>query len=455
MEGRLYTTIVSLLTFILAMTAIYWENGRNSVQIYTYQPPSYRKIDAMLVVADQMRTPSLIPVISMFNESKQTTYPPSERLSSPTSDSIDKTSHQAPLGIGGFSGGIVTNSSSPTRKDGIRSNCVKQIQLWSKFAFAFPEQDYDCANTNCKARYIHSNSYQRLATSHAVILHHKGTWRWEDIARNRPDGQMWIYMSKESPLHSRKMKSENPSQMAYNWSMTFHTDSEVTIPYGRYFGNSPEIPQSDNRNWAAGKTRLVAWMASNCGVTSWGRTKFVRDLQKYVQVDTYGACGKLKCPRNSEACDRILSSHKFYLSLENSECEDYITEKFWDKGLRKDMVPIVYGTTRKDYEKVAPPYSFIHISDYKNMSDLADYIKYLDKNDTAYNEYFEWKKKGSVESYNQCQAHTAQDFFCGIVKKLEEIDEQVFKTGHTQPEIMDINNWWRASCHHRKTIWST
>lgn len=62
--------------------------------------------------------------------------------------------------------------------------CIKQIQLWASFRFReFPEKEYNCPEENCKARFVHSNSYDKLKTSHAVILHHKGSWKWEDLAR--------------------------------------------------------------------------------------------------------------------------------------------------------------------------------------------------------------------------------------------------------------------------------
>ena len=31
--------------------------------------------------------------------------------------------------------------------------------------------------------------------------------------------------------------------------------------------------------------------------------------------------------------------------------------------------------------------------DFKTVKDLADYLHYLDKNNTAYNEYFSWRQK--------------------------------------------------------------
>ena len=57
----------------------------------------------------------------------------------------------------------------------------------------------------------------------------------------------------------------------------------------------------------------------------------------------------------------------------------------------ENIVPVVMGGA--DYSKLAIPGSYINVLDFKTVKDLAEYLHYLDKNITAYNEYFKWRKR--------------------------------------------------------------
>lgn len=149
---------------------------------------------------------------------------------------------------------------------------------------------------------------------------------------------------------------------------------------------------------------------SHCFSAS-GREHFVDDLTDFIDVDEYGLCGEQAVPPQcstdpgfSEAslyrviaqCYAFLArTHLFYLALENSLCGDYITEKFWFP-LEVGMVPVVMGASREDYERVAPPGSFIHVDDFVSTRHLAEYLRYLRGNRTAYEEYFRWRQRFHV-----------------------------------------------------------
>ena len=121
----------------------------------------------------------------------------------------------------------------------------------------------------------------------------------------------------------------------FNWTSTYRSDSTIVAPYERWqYYNENVIAKEQPKDYAANKTKAVAWFVSNCGARN-GRLDYAKELQKYIQVDIYGSCGSKRCPRSqADQCFKLLDrDYKFYLAFENSNCKDYITEKFFVNGL--------------------------------------------------------------------------------------------------------------------------
>ncbi|XP_033126213.1 glycoprotein 3-alpha-L-fucosyltransferase A-like [Anneissia japonica] len=233
----------------------------------------------------------------------------------------------------------------------------------------------------------------------------------KEVFKQFPPNVLTVFYSMESPYRVSKWIWPIPTGR-YHVTMTYLTASNITIPYS-YYKPFAEETVSENRNFAKGKTKLIAWMGSNCREVFWPRLEFIKQLQAHISIDMYGKCGNLTClPRLSEKCVYMLRKYKFYLAFENSECHEYLTEKMWKTSLANEVVPIVYGPSRADYDKFAPPKSYIHVSDFKNVKELADYIELLDKNDDLYNSYFDWKTRGRVVNvYPEMQP----SYFCEIL----------------------------------------
>ena len=102
----------------------------------------------------------------------------------------------------------------------------------------------------------------------------------------------------------------------------------------------------------------------------------------------------------------IAKDYKFYLSLENSLCQEYVTEKFFN-AMDSGMIPVVNGgLSKEDYRSIAPPHSYIHVDDYDTPKDLIEELVAIAKNDTLYQSYFWWKDhfalSQEVERESQC-----------------------------------------------------
>ena len=228
-----------------------------------------------------------------------------------------------------------------------------------RFPNPFNQCEYKCRWSTNKADYNRSDA----VVFHLYNLSPKaaGSGHGEFVISKLPTryrtDQKWVLMIREpnSFFYPQQLKLLDNK---FNLSMTFQSDSDVVIPYGGYWKLSPsELEKYANIDYITGKSKMVAWLVSNC-ITSSRREDYVRELQKYIQVDVYGKCddsfNSTKADNNSFILE--LSKHyKFYLAFENSDCDDYITEKFW-RALSLGMIPIVRGR-RVNYEKIAPPNS--------------------------------------------------------------------------------------------------
>jgi hypothetical protein len=178
-----------------------------------------------------------------------------------------------------------------------------------------------------------------------AVIFHMRSWNRNELPKRRTPQQRYVFWLLESagwpeylPMHTSSLGN------IFNWTLTYRWDSDMVMPYGyvRPTGKVPLHPSEDQLkqlmsvqkvNYAAGKTKMASWMVSNCGAHS-NRLQMVKILQKYIQVDVYGVCGNLTCPKevgvdnSSEDCrDMAGQNYKFYMALENSLCRDYISEK--------------------------------------------------------------------------------------------------------------------------------
>ena len=179
-------------------------------------------------------------------------------------------------------------------------------------------------------------------------------------------------------------------------------ESPVPVPYFSWHDFQFMYPMKPKTADA-----LAAAFISNCAFPK--RNAMVRDLQKYMKVHSFGRCEHNKEETSGGGGKRgkkidILQTYKFSLAFENSETDDYISEKFFG-SLQAGSVPVYIGAPNikffaPDCGKFGPgkPWksrAVIWAGDYDfDAKKLAEYLLYLDGNDTAYNEYLQWKVEG-------------------------------------------------------------
>ena len=204
--------------------------------------------------------------------------------------------------------------------------------------------------------------------------------------------QIWIWLTDESP-HSTFLYKNSLTQFSniFNWSMSYRSDSDIPVPYGRV---KDRIEKTNLSQITSHKSKLAAILISNSGGSS-RRRNYLNKLSEFMPIDIWGGLSnskEFKCSGHYKQDCKDLDKYKFYLSFENAACSEYITEKVWWNAYHKKSVPILLGgKSRLDYETLLPPNSFIHIDDFKTVKELAEFVQFLGNNDEYYKRFHLWR----------------------------------------------------------------
>jgi len=132
--------------------------------------------------------------------------------------------------------------------------------------------------------------------------------------------------------------------------MTFRRDSDVVQSYGFFrpkknsfvsvelFQNlsSHSLKLGTNKlkkfkKYLKGRKKLIGWASSRRSCTTPSKREVLIDLiEKFIPVDKYGSCGKLKCkakrlsPQYRQCFEQLGKEYKFYLSFEVNQIFLYL-----------------------------------------------------------------------------------------------------------------------------------
>ncbi|XP_047446990.1 alpha-(1,3)-fucosyltransferase 7-like [Mugil cephalus] len=230
-----------------------------------------------------------------------------------------------------------------------------------------------------------------FSAADVVVFHHQELSRGLSslpLHLQRPASQRWVWLSLEPPVNNANLTQFNG---LFNWTMSYRGDADISIPYGE------TVVGGDERAVQVPSARscLVTWVVSKYHPQQ-TRAAVYKSLKQHIPIEVYGRWNNK--PLSDNELLSIISKCLFYLSFENSEAKDYISEKFWRNALQTGAIPVVLGPSRATYEAVAPPHSFIHVADFKRTADLAAYLKYVAANRLVYEEYFQWQRTHRIKT---------------------------------------------------------
>ncbi|XP_004294802.1 PREDICTED: glycoprotein 3-alpha-L-fucosyltransferase A [Fragaria vesca subsp. vesca] len=204
------------------------------------------------------------------------------------------------------------------------------------------------------------------------------------------DGTSSVLRSMESAQYYAENNIDNARRKGYNIVMTTSLSSDVPVGYfswAEYDIMAPILPKTEKA--------LAAAFISNCGARNF-RLQALEALEKTnITIDSYGGCHRNRDGKVDKV--QTLKRYKFSLAFENSNEEDYVTEKYF-QSLVAGTIPVVVGPP--NIEEFSPgPGSILFIKELSDVESVAKTMKKLADNPEAYNQSLRWKYEGPSDSF--------------------------------------------------------
>ncbi|KAL3538874.1 hypothetical protein ACH5RR_002240 [Cinchona calisaya] len=233
------------------------------------------------------------------------------------------------------------------------------------------------------------------------------------------DGAASVLRSMESSQYYSENNIALARRRGYDVVMTTSLSSDVPVGYfswAEYEIMAPLEPKTESS--------LAAAFISNCGARNF-RLQALEALEKAnIKIDSYGSCHRNRAGNVDKV--QALKRYKFSLAFENSNEEDYVTEKFF-QSLVAGTIPVVIGAP--NIQEYAPaPGSLLHIKELKDVDTVAKTMKYLAENPGACNESLRWKFEGPSDSFkalvDMAAIHSSCRLCIYLATKVQEKEEE-------------------------------
>lgn len=231
---------------------------------------------------------------------------------------------------------------------------------------------------------------------------------------HKPSGQLWVAWSMESAANYPALK--DPAFMRrMDLVMSYRRDAEIWTPYcplraewlralnqplPAKVESAPVVVFQSEPNNKSNRIEYILVMMSSIRIDSYGRVLNNRQL---AQTD-----------QGRETKLATVKRYKFCLCLENALEADYVTEKFYDP-LLAGTVPVYRGAPNID--RFAPgENAFINANDFSGPGELCAYLTELDRDEQAYQRFFQWREKPLLPQFVADLEAQRRDPFAKLVE---------------------------------------
>ncbi|KFK35985.1 hypothetical protein AALP_AA4G063200 [Arabis alpina] len=232
-------------------------------------------------------------------------------------------------------------------------------------------------------------------------------------------GTLSIIRSMESAQYYPENDLAQARRRGYDIVMTTSLSSDVPVGYfswAEYDIMAPVQPKTEKA--------IAAAFISNCGARNFRLQALEALMKTDIKIDSYGGCHRNRDGKVDKV--EALKRYKFSLAFENTNEEDYVTEKFF-QSLVAGSVPVVVGAP--NIEEFAPSSdSFLHIKNLDDVEPVAKRMKYLEANPEAYNQTLRWKYEGPSDSFkalvDMAAVHSSCRLCIFLATRIQEQEEK-------------------------------
>ncbi len=220
-----------------------------------------------------------------------------------------------------------------------------------------------------------------------------------------------------------------PSFKNFDGFSTTHPTAHVQRVYIEAFLNQSEFLKPSNFSTLV---KGGVYVASDChkhDSANANRDGVIFNIRREgFRVDGLGRCMKTPTPtpegielvsnkdnRYSLQLKReVISKYMFYMAFENSIEPGYVTEKPFD-GIFAGIVPVYLGDHSHLKKLLPDPKAAIYVGDFNNnYTALVEYLTYLTKNETAYEEHRSWRYRLNIKKHLQEHPLLSKSWFCRV-----------------------------------------
>lgn len=251
-----------------------------------------------------------------------------------------------------------------------------------------------------------------LKKAYAIVFHLPDLSIDDDI--EKLDNQIWIGWSMECEKNHSWLRDPEVTNL-FDLHMNYHLDSDVPCLYHHNFNE--KLVKS---NSFLHKENKVCMFISSM-VNQSKRLDYIKELMKYINIDSYGSW--LKNKSNTVDLGRstkleVYSKYKFVIAFENAIYPDYVTEKLYHP-LLVGAVPIYLGAPNIG-NLVPGDNCFVDVRNYKNPKELALFIEKCFVDDNEFLKFHEWRSKPFKDEFIRQEEQQNSSCFSRLCKILTE-----------------------------------